>query len=106
MLAVGLTGLVGLGVSPVKAVNAPPLGNRPGRPIVATSWVVPTRAESGQAGGQPGRIDAGQGGVPGVLVAGSLGLGGADQTHLAGDLGGQVPDRGPPIQGGSWVVKT
>jgi hypothetical protein len=28
-----------------------------------------------------------------VLVAGSLGLSGADQAGLAGDLGGQVPDR-------------
>jgi hypothetical protein len=51
------------------------------------------RAQSGQAGGQPGRVDAGHGGVPGVLVAGSLVLGGPDQADLAGDLGGQVLDR-------------
>jgi hypothetical protein len=32
------------------------------------------------------------GGVPSVLVAGSLVLGGPDQADLAGDLGGQVLD--------------
>src|SRR4029453_15083934 len=39
------------------------------------------------------RVDLDHGGVPGVLVAGSLDLGGPDQADLAGDLGGQVLDR-------------
>jgi len=51
------------------------------------------RAQSGQAGLQTGRVDPGQGGIAGVLVAAALELGGADQPDLAGDLGGQVLDR-------------
>jgi hypothetical protein len=51
------------------------------------------RAQSGQAGSQPGRVDPDQGSIAGVLVTAALGLGGPDQADLAGDLGGQVPDR-------------
>jgi hypothetical protein len=40
----------------------------------------------------------GEGGIAGVLVPGPLGLGGADQADLAGDLGGQV------VQGGGAVT--
>jgi hypothetical protein len=40
-----------LGASPVKDLNAAALRNRPGRPIVASSWVAPT-------GPRPGRVVA------------------------------------------------
>src|SRR4029453_7828723 len=86
------------GGSPVKALNAPPLGNRPGRPMVATSWVVPTGPSPGRLAASPAGSTPGHGGVPGVLVAGGRGLAGADQPDLAGDL------RGQGVQGGRGVA--
>jgi hypothetical protein len=93
VLAVGLAGLVGSGRQPGEglegaAVGEPPWAAHRGDELGGADW-----AQSGQAGGQPGRVEMDHGGVPGVLVPGSLGLGGPDQADLAGDLGGQVLDR-------------
>jgi hypothetical protein len=93
VLAVGLAGLTGPRGEASEGLERAAVGE--------PSWAAhrgdqlggADQAQPGQAGGQPGRVDAGQGGITGVLVAGPLGLGGADQADLAGDLGGQVPDR-------------
>src|SRR6266496_4330345 len=98
VLAVGLPGLIGSGREPGKGLERGCVGEPSGPAHRGDQLGGADRAQSGQAGGQTGRVDAGEGGVAGVLVAGPFGLGGPDQAHLAGDLGGQV------VQGGGAVT--
>jgi hypothetical protein len=93
MLAVGLAGLVGPGRESGEGLQRAAVGEPPGPAHCGHQLRGPDRAQAGQAGRQPGGVDTGQGGVPGLLVAGPLNLSRADQAHLGGDLGGQVVDR-------------
>jgi hypothetical protein len=93
VLAVGLAGLIRCGRKPGEGLERAAVGEPP-RPAHRGHQLRRTdRAQAGQAGRQPGGVDPDQGGVPGVLVPGPLGFGGAQQADLGGDLGRQVPDR-------------
>jgi hypothetical protein len=98
VLAVGLAGLAGSGCQPGEGLERARVGE-PSRPAHRGDQLRGAdRAQPGQAGGQPGRVDMGEGGITGVLMPGPLGLGGLHQAHLAGDLGPQV------VQGGGAVT--
>jgi hypothetical protein len=89
--AVGVAGFAGLGARPVKDLwAAAALRNRPGLPKqLGGSY----RAEAGQAGGQSGRIDAGERGVADGFMVGALGFGPPQEPDFGGDFLDQVRQR-------------
>ena len=97
--AVGVAGLGGPGDSPVKERNCLPR-REPGR--VAHGGDQGGAADLGDAGqgaGEPGGVDPPVAGLAFGGVGGELGLDGAQQADLGGDLGGQVGERDRRVAG-------
>ena len=98
-LAVGVAGLGGLGDEPGEGPELLAAGEAGGVADGGDEGGSADVGDAGQGASQPGRVDPPVAGLAFGGVDGELGLDGAQQADLGGDLGGQVGERDGGVAG-------